>query len=397
MERAYRRTAPGGTLQGGPLEGTLRVSMDRLLPTPAAAEGPLPEVLLLEGGRQAYPRMLAAIGSAAKRVHLEVYAFADDETGQAFVEALTAAALRGVQVLVVLDAFGSAAGGRAVLRRLEDGGCEARLYNPLAALLAGRLRRDHRKLLLVDGEVAFLGGINIGNAYGQVGVPDQPHWIDLALELRGPAVAALAARLEGSRRPAQRGEVRVYLSSAGGGRRLRRRYLKALGSARRRVLLAHAYFLPDRHLIRSITAAARRGVDVRLVVPGKTDVPLARAASRSLYGRLLRAGVRIYEWDETVLHAKAAVVDERRLLLGSFNLDPLSLVNLETLAEVRERSAVLAGVAFLERLVAGAHPVAEAGPRARTPLAGRLRDALGLFALRAANWLGRRLAPRRAR
>src|SRR6202022_2053043 len=130
-------------------------------------------------------------------------------------------------------------------------------------------------------------------------------WLDLALEIRGPACAALGRTLRGERGPWTGGGVRILLSGPGGGRRLRRRYLKALGKARRRIALAQAYFLPDRHVMRSLTAAARRGGEGR----------------------------------QTVVHPKAAAIDAERLLVGSFNLDPLSLVNLEPLVEVNVPSA----------------------------------------------------------
>jgi len=349
---------------------------------------------LLDGGPEAYPRMLAAIDAAQSAIRLEVYAFARDGIGQRFIEALAAAARRGVRVVVILDGWGSAADGAEVAARLREAGCEVSIYNPLVALLAGRFRRNHRKILLVDDAVAFIGGINIADEYGHVGERDVPHWLDLALELRGPPVAWLSRRLRDARVPPPRGPVRIHLSDLGGGRRLRGRYLKAIGGARRSVLVAHAYFLPDRRLVRTITAAARRGVSVTLILPGRSDVPLARAATRSLYGQLLRAGVRIHEWTETVLHAKAAVMDGRRLLVGSFNLDPFSLANLEALVEVNDAAVAREGVAWMERLVARTPPVTAEQLAGRSRLVRWALDRLGLAVLRATHRLGRLLALR---
>jgi cardiolipin synthase A/B len=352
------------------------------------------QAFLLDGGPEAYPRMLAAVARAQYEVRLEVYAFACDGVGQRFIAALAAAARRGVRVTVIIDGWGSAGDGGEVAARLRDAGCQVAIYNPLTSLLAGRFRRNHRKILIVDEEVAFLGGINIGDEYGRMDEPDVPRWLDLAVELRGPAVGWLAARLRGARLPTPRGSVRIHLSGLGGGRRLRRRYVKAIGAARRSVVVANAYFLPDRRLVRSITAAARRGVQVTLVLPGRSDVPLARAATRSLYGKLLRAGVRIHEWTATVLHAKAAVMDGRRLLIGSFNLDPLSLANLETLVELEEPDVAAQGAAWMERLLAQSREVTVREVDGRPRLVRWMLDVLGLAVLRLAHRIGRLLAMR---
>ena len=289
---------------------------------------------LLDGGEQAYPRMLLAIARAQRSVHLEVYAFAPSGVGARFVEALGQAAGRGVRVQVVIDGWGSARGGRAVAAALREAGCAVRIYNRLLAMLVGRFGRNHRKILLVDDEVAFLGGINIGDE--NVGEGVRLGWADLALEIRGPQCARLGQMIRREPQTSVDSSLRIYLSGLGGGWRLRRRYLKAFASARQRIHVAHGYFLPDRGVVRAITAAARRGVQVRLLLAGRSDVPFARAATRSLYRRLLAAGVHIHEWSGSVLHAKVATVDGRRLLVGSFNLDPFSLANLEALVEVAD-------------------------------------------------------------
>jgi len=333
--------------------------------------------------------MLAAIRGARHGVHLEVYAFALDRTGERFAEALADAARRGVRVRVVVDGFGTALDGRALETQLGSAGASVRIYNPLASLFLGRFRRDHRKLLLVDDEVAFLGGMNVGDAYAGAGAPGEA-WADLAAEVRGPPCAWLAGSLRGRRTRPPAGPVRLWLSGLGGGRPLRRRYLKAVGAARRSLWIAHAYFLPDRRLVRSITAAARRGVTVGLLLPGRNDVPFAGPATRRLYGRLLRAGVRIHEWPGRMLHAKVAVADGRRLLLGSFNLDPLSLANLETLLEVRDPAVAQVGQSWIDAHVAAARRVTEADLRGGSWVR-RLADAMGPFAARTARRLGRML------
>ncbi len=341
------------------------------------------EVTLLAGGSEAFPRMLRAIRGATQSVHLEVYHLAREGVGDAFREALSDAALRGVRVRVILDGWGSALDGRWLQSMLEPDGAEVRIYHPLSALFTGRFRRNHRKILVVDGEVAFLGGINISDEYGLLGpgrAPDladeSPEWMDLAVEIRGPSAAWLEARLRGERPPRPRGPVQVHLSGIGGGGRLRKIYRRAFGAARSEIWTAHAYFLPDRRFVRSITAAARRGVKVTLLLAGRSDVPLARAGTTRLYRRLLAAGVEIREWTRSVHHAKFAVVDGQKVLVGSFNLDPLSLSNLESLVEIDDPSTAAAARRWFQDRAAQAVPVSP-DDLARRGLAGRVLDAIG--------------------
>jgi cardiolipin synthase len=357
------------------------------------AASPPESVELLDGGAQAYPRMLRAIALARRSVHLEAYAFAPSGVGARFVDALAGAAARGVTVQVVIDGWGSAYGGRAVAASLRAGGCTVRIYHRLWALLLGHFGRNHRKILLVDDEVAFLGGINIGdeNVADEVRVG----WADLALEIRGPQCGQLGRMIRREPSRSVDSSLRVYLCGLGGGWRLRRRYLKAFAGARQRIHVAHGYFLPDGGIVRSITAAARRGVAVRLLLTGRSDVPFARAATRSLYRRLLAAGVRIHEWSGSVLHAKVATVDGRLLLVGSFNLDPFSLANLETLVEVADVQVVEQGEAWIQDHFAGSRPMTsvESGSRLHT----LMLDPLGRVIARLADTASRLIASRRQR
>ncbi len=307
---------------------------------------------LLSGGDQAFPPMLAAIEGARQRVHLEVYSFHRDRIGLQFIHALEAAARRGVEVYVIIDGWGSNQTGQTA-RELTAAGCRAKIYNPVLAGFFGRMRRDHRKLLLVDDAVAFLGGINISDEFvGPKG------WADLALELRGPVCAGLGRRLRGEPRLPSPAGMRILLSSDRGARALRQRYLKAIGGARERITLVHSYFMPDRRLLRSIRSAARRGVAVTLLVPQRSDVPLARAMSRTYYRGLLKAGVRIYEWKASVLHAKAIAVDRELALIGSFNFDPFSMLNLEVLAEVRNPAVAEALEGWVAERLRQSEPIA---------------------------------------
>ncbi len=323
---------------------------------------------LLDGPREAWPRMLAAIDGARERVHFEVYAFFHDRIGKRFIAALSQAARRGCEVNVTVDAWGSMGSARAVAAALRRAGCACKVHNQLGAAISGRLGRNHRKLLVVDGEVAFVGGMNVGDRFAE--------WEDVAVELRGPACAALQHRLHGEHHVDQNGPLRVHLSRMGGGKRLFRRYVKSFAAARTRLLVAHSYFLPSRRLVRSLKAAARRGVEVTLLLPGRSDVLGARAAMSTVLRELTRAGVRCFAWTRSVLHAKMAVIDGEGLLVGSFNLDPLSLANLEALLVADDPELAHAGARWIELRLAGAVPLTPTNG-----FAGLLLRALGRLAL----------------
>ena len=362
---------------------------------PAAAS-----ITLLHGGREAFPRMLHAIREARQSVHLEVYHLAREGVGDEFRRALSEAALRGVRVRVILDGWGSALDGRWLQAMLEADGAEVRIYHPLSALFTGRFRRNHRKILLVDGRVAYLGGINIADEYGQIGPgrapdleDDQPEWMDLAVEIRGAPAAWLEARLRGERPPRPPGPVQIHLSGIGGGGRMRNIYRRAFGAARSEILAAHAYFLPDRRFVRSVTASARRGVKVTLLLAGRSDVPLARAGTVRLYRRLSQSGVEIREWTRSVHHAKVAVVDGAKVLLGSFNLDPFSLANLESLVEIDDPETAAAARRWFEERAAQARLVSPEEAE-RGGLTRRLADAVGRTVARFAEWVARLLSGR---
>jgi len=350
-------------------------------------------VQLLDGGDTAYPRMLAAISRARRSVHLEVYAFSPWGVGAKFLEVLAQAVSRGVVVVVLIDGWGSARGGRAVVAALREAGCAARIHNRLRGLLVGRFGRNHRKILLVDDEVAFVGGINIGDE--NVGEGVRLGWADLALEIRGPQCARLGHMVRREPYPSIDSSLSLFLCGLGGGWRLRRRYLVAFRTARQRIHIAHGYFIPDRGVVRAITAAARRGIQVRLLLAGRSDVPFARAASRRLYCRLLAAGVRIHEWNGSVLHAKVATVDGSRLLLGSFNLDPFSLANLEALVEVDDALVVEQAESWIQDHFARSRSITSLEASSR--LQRWLLDPLGLLVARLADAISRVIASRRQR
>jgi len=349
------------------------------------------QVTLLDGGDEAFPRMLEAIESATRRVHLEVYTFEREGVGSRFLAALTAAAQRGVEVRVIVDGWGSIGESGPLRATLRAAGARAHIYNPLTSIFTGRAWRNHRKILLVDDQVAFIGGINIGDDY--IGADEEPGWADLVLELRGEICAQLGAKLQAGNVDLSSGPVRVLLSGFGGGRRLRKLYLRALKHAKQQVVLAHAYFLPDRGFMQELARAARRGVSVHLLLAGRSDVAFARAATMRLYRYFLKRGVHIHEWMGSTLHAKAALVDGKRLLVGSFNLDPLSMVNLETLVDVEDDGVAAQARAWLDNHLKGSRPISLADC-SRTGLQAWMLDILGLTGARLteffAHFIGRK-------
>lgn len=347
----------------------------------------------LDGGEQTYPRMLLAIEQAPRIVHLEVYAFSPAGVGERFIQALSMARARGVKVQVVIDGWGSVRGGRAVASTLRDAGCSVQIYSRLRSLFLGHFGRNHRKLLLVDDAVAFIGGINIGDE--NLNEDLRLGWADLALEIHGTHSAHLGEMLRHEPRHAVDDTLHIYLAGIGGGWRLRRKYLKAFSTARQRIDLAHGYFLPDRGVVRTITAAAKRGVQVRLLLAGISDVPFARAATRSLYRRLLAAGVCIHEWSDSVLHAKVATIDGRCLLVGSYNLDPFSLANLEVLVQVADSQVVGQAQTWIQDHFARSRTVSSVASSSR--LQRWLQDPLGRVVARLADSISRIIIGRRRR
>ncbi len=300
-------------------------------------------VRLLRDGAEAFPAMLELIGGARHTVCFENFIFAGDATGRRFAAALDGAARRGVRVQVLYDPVGTLmVRGGSVARFLRREGVTVRAFRPLSPLAPWswlRLRhRDHRKSLVVDGDRAIIGGLCISDhwspsSHGGGG------WRDTAVEVRGP-LAADAARAfvrmwSGSVVPSEpgstgdaepSGEAGGWLVADGPGlQRVAALYAWLAGNARRSLEITDAYLVAPAALVASLAEAARRGVRVRLLLPGRNNHPLAGAASRRIYDPLLAAGAEVYEWGGPMVHAKTAVMDGTVALVGSSNLDPLSM------------------------------------------------------------------------
>ncbi|MFB3890635.1 MAG: phosphatidylserine/phosphatidylglycerophosphate/cardiolipin synthase family protein [Phycisphaerae bacterium] len=353
---------------------------------------------LLVNGDQAYSEMLAAIDAAALTVDLETYAIRDDNTGRRFALALRRAARRGARVRLLYDWVGSLGISEGFMADVIGAGVDVRVYHPLAITRPSWAinRRDHRKILVVDGRVGFTGGLNITDDFAPRSEGGRG-WRDTHVRLEGlqvahrlgtlfeygwrkavphAGVATRRSRLSaGVRRrwrqaiedlgrarkalppPGQCGPGACPVCAAGGAavaiigneefryrRRIYRAYMYAIRNARRYVLIENAYFIPDRAVRRALERAARRGVTVAVAVARRSDVATVAYASRHLYGELLRRGVRIFEWPEGMLHAKTAVIDDAWSIVGSYNFDARSLLH------QLEAVAVVADPAFAIRL-----------------------------------------------
>lgn len=324
---------------------------------------------LLETGNDFFPALVAAIDSAEREVHLETYIFADDATGRRVVEALAGAARRGVTVRVVVDGFGAREFPQGLGAALIAQGVEVMVFRPEIARLRfrrNRLRRLHRKLAVVDGRTAFVGGINIIDDWDMGNTPAQmPPRYDYAVKVEGPLLAPIHAsalhlwRLlrwaSLRRRPRLQVRTPPRTDVAGSAQaafvirdNLRHRrdieeaYLDAITTASQDILIANAYFLPGRRFRRALTAAAGRGVAVTVLLQGRVEYALLHHATQALYGSLLGAGIRIFEYHQSFLHAKVAVVDAEWATVGSSNIDPFSLM-LAREANLVARDATFAG------------------------------------------------------
>ena len=325
-------------------------------------------ITLLNSGNEFFPAIEAAIDAAQRDVRIETYIYEADGAGERVAAALKRAAARGVSVRILIDAFGSRLLPREFLPGLEAAGVHVQLFRPARSwitLQRTRLRRLHRKIVLVDGRVAFVGGLNIID--DRTDNPTAGGRLDYAVRVEGPLVARIYAlvhrlwwlvatiaarrRQPGFRPPAcdlaPAGEsvaALVHRDNLRHRHDIEAMYLRGIRGARREIVIASAYFLPGGRMRRALMAAARRGVRVVLLLQGPTDHAVLRQASRVLYEALLEKGIEIFEYTGGELHAKVGVVDERWATVGSSNLDPFSLVL------AREANVVVFDEAFARTL-----------------------------------------------
>jgi len=318
------------------------------------------QIRLLENGEEFFPRVFGAIQRAQHSLLLETFILFNDDVGQALHAELLAAAQRGVKIEMMVDGYGSPNLPDEFVHSLTSLGVRFLYYDPRPLVLGMRtnlFRRLHRKIVVADGEIAFVGGINYSAEHNASYGPEAKQ--DYAVEVKGPIVGDIAAYVQqqmgseqkirrwwGQRshrpahnaRPGNAQALLVYRDNHEHRDDIEQHYIDMLKSAQQDVIIANAYFFPGYRLLREMRNAARRGVRVRLIVQGKPDMPIVKVGAELLYNYLVEGGVEVYEYCRRPLHAKIAVQDQQWSTVGSSNLDPLSLsLNLEANLMIHDR------------------------------------------------------------
>jgi cardiolipin synthase A/B len=383
-------------------------------------------ISLLEGSIELFPAMIESITSAKKRVQIETYIFDLTASGVNVAFALEQAALRGVLVQIVVDGFGTPSLPDEWKTRFKKAGVQVLVFEPIVTLgvfMLNQWRRLHRKLCVIDNEVAYCGGINVLDdwhdpTYGALVAPRFDFSVrvtgtlardiqetttalwnrlslgkPLSLTLVKTAIQVLPKTLKRhhwqtnlhAKHPLTALVLRDNVTNRG---QIERAYLKAIGDARTEIIIANAYFLPGTKLRKALIMAASRGVKVQLLLQGKYEYFMQYHAAKPVYGALLAAGIEIYEYDKSYLHAKVAVIDGVWATVGSSNLDPLSLLL------AREANIVIQDTAFAQSLrqrlllaMANEGKRYDAAQLANRPWTQRVRDVIALTIMRTGLWL----------
>ncbi|OGS92331.1 MAG: cardiolipin synthase B [Gallionellales bacterium GWA2_60_18] len=362
------------------------------------------QLMLLQDGAEFFSQLCADIEAAQHSIYLETYIYADDATGRMVADALLRAAARGVAVRMLLDGYGSAELPQHWIDDLRTAGVEVQWFRreispfTLRRNRLRRLRRLHRKMAVMDGEVAFVGGINIIDDSAGMAEPGLPR-LDYAVRVQGGLAgevhaamrhlwvvvswATLRLRIRGLYRRSGRrdgqpdgGAALVLRDNVRHRRDIERAYLKAIAGAQREIIIANAYFLPGRMFRRALVHAAQRGVRVQLLLQGRVEYRLQHYATHALYDRLLAAGIEICEYQSGFLHAKVAVVDGEWATVGSSNIDPYSLLL------AREANLVVRDAGFAGELRASLLEAIEKDALRIGPEYGSQRSRLGRLVAR---------------
>ena len=297
-------------------------------------------VTALNNGDEIFPSMLEAIRSARKTITFETYIYWSGEIGNEFADALAERAKAGVAVHMLVDWVGSAKMDDALLQKMKESGVEIVRYRPLKWYNLGRMNnRTHRKLLVVDGKIGFTGGVGIADNW-EGHAQDPEHWRDLHFRIEGPTVAQMQSAFNDNwikttgvilngedyfpaLEPVGKKAAHVFVASpAGGSESMHLMYLMAIAAAEKSIDLQAAYFVPDPLAIKALVAASKRGVRIRVIVPGEhIDSDIVSIASKSQWGELLQSGVEIYVYQPTMFHNKMLIVDTELVSVGSTNFD----------------------------------------------------------------------------
>ena len=330
---------------------------------------PADEITLVHSGDDYFERLAALLDGAGTSIHLQTYIFEDDKTGRFIADALMRAAARGVRVRLLVDGFGSKKLKSAFIRDLQASGVEFRFFEHFISFWSWRFGRTlHHKVAVVDARQALVGGINIADKYR--GSATVPAWLDFAVLIQGdvcryldqmcnslffhqywkrsyrlmPAKNAKSAStrlLRFRQNDWMRGRTEIYLS-----------YRQAIANARHSLIIVASYFLPGYNLRRRLAVAARRGVEVKILLTGPSDVLLAKLAERHLTARMIRRGIRVFRWEKSILHGKTILADRTWASLGSYNINRLSQIrSVELNADVIDPDFVRTLSLHLENLI----------------------------------------------
>jgi cardiolipin synthase len=296
-------------------------------------------VQLVHSGDDYFSRLERIIKEAATEIHIQIYIFENDATGQRILSALFEALRRNVKIYILLDGFGSFSLPNKVVSELRKEGCSIRFFSPLLTASPFYIgRRLHKKVIVADGKVALIGGINIANRYE--GSTNEKPWLDFAVEINSSIVKEIQTNCKANyfkKKSALRKKIPAIIDPKEGAtirilqndwlnrkNEISKAYIKAINNAKENIIIVGSYFLPGKRITDALLKAAKRKVTIQLLLSGVSDVPLTRKATCYLYSKLLRHNIELYEWNESILHGKAMVIDGSWSTIGSFNLNNLS-------------------------------------------------------------------------
>lgn len=296
-------------------------------------------IQLVHSGDDYFSRLERIIKEATIEIHIQIYIFENDTTGKRILSALFEALRRNVKIYILLDGFGSFSLPNKIVSELKKEGCSVRFFSPLLSASPFYIgRRLHKKVIVADEKVALIGGINFANRYQ--GSANKKPWLDFAVEINSSIAKDLQSQCKANylkKKSALRKKIPAIIDPKEGTtlrilqndwlnrkNEISKAYIKAINNAKENIIIVGSYFLPGKRITNALLKAANRKVTIQLLLSGVSDVPLTRKATCYLYSKLLRHNIELYEWNESILHGKAMVVDGSWSTIGSFNLNNLS-------------------------------------------------------------------------